>query len=517
MKSAIQLGQLFIVVLTISVAAIFFAGLGCHKGPKQGVVSPTEINLQEGAAGGEAAVEQEGATEGEAEGGAVEEEPAVAPPEEAAVPEEQVVYVKEGGAGDGTKENPMGDINAAIALAKSKWPTSPSEVHVAKGIYEVTSGINHIEMKEGVKVYGGYSYPDWTARDVTTNITKIKDKSSSGGYDVTYPNRTVEADGSEITSETVIDGFTIFAGGGKYSVGILTKDSAALVISNNTIHGGSGSVVSSGIHNEASSPSIIDNWIEGGSGQSACFGIMNDHGSSPKIYNNLIKAGSGTNVSYGIGNQLNSSPKIYNNIIVGGSGFTSRGISNWDNSTPEILNNTINGGNAKFQSVAIDLGDCNVDCAIPIFNNIIYTSGNAALRYGIYKSLSYNNPPQLEQLENNDLFDCPKAVYHDSHNNNDLIVCDNGTISDNCDFPTVEIGGGNVSKVPNFVGPEDLHLQANSPVEVRTGGLDGAAQNWGFTTDKDGKTRTGNGTTGWSMGAYERDIVFNKIPLYQQH
>jgi hypothetical protein len=59
-------------------------------------------------------------------------------------------------------------------------------------------------------------------------------------------------------------------------------------------------------------------------------------------------------------------------------------------------------------------------------------------------------------------------------------------------------------------------LTGSSPVETRQGGLDGAAQSWGFNQDKVGNTRTNlidgpdDGPTntnagGWSIGAYEND------------
>jgi len=38
-----------------------------------------------------------------------------------------------------------------------------------------------------------------------------------------------------------------------------------------------------------------------------------------------------------------------------------------------------------------------------------------------------------------------------------------------------------------------------------TAGIDGSADGWGFSTDKTGSTRTGDGTTGWSIGPYEYD------------
>lgn len=53
-------------------------------------------------------------------------------------------------------------------------------------------------------------------------------------------------------------------------------------------------------------------------------------------------------------------------------------------------------------------------------------------------------------------------------------------------------------------------------MEARQGGLDGAAEGWGFSVDMDGNTRTNltegpddspvnDGAAGWSMGAYEFD------------
>ena len=53
----------------------------------------------------------------------------------------------------------------------------------------------------------------------------------------------------------------------------------------------------------------------------------------------------------------------------------------------------------------------------------------------------------------------------------------------------------------------DWHLTFLSPTSITTGALDGgpSGQDFSFTTDMDGATRTGNGSTGWSMGAYEYD------------
>ena len=91
------------------------------------------------------------------------------------------------------------------------------------------------------------------------------------------------------------------------------------------------------------------------------------------------------------------------------------------------------------------------------------------------------------------------------------------TYFDDIDFingPACAWADNNESAVPEFnnlrggdESPEtmednDWRLTSISPWEVRTRALDLSSE---FTTDKDDVTRTGNGTIGWSMGAYERD------------
>jgi hypothetical protein len=62
---------------------------------------------------------------------------------------------------------------------------------------------------------------------------------------------------------------------------------------------------------------------------------------------------------------------------------------------------------------------------------------------------------------------------------------------------------GNVSTNPSL---DATTYRPSASSAVKALGIDGAgAASWGFTTDRDGKTRTGNGTTGWTLGCYEVD------------
>ncbi|MFH1830400.1 MAG: right-handed parallel beta-helix repeat-containing protein [Pseudomonadota bacterium] len=373
----------------------------------------------------------------------------------------QVFYVKSGKSGDGSVYNESGDINAAVTKAAAKLKNGtwvpPAQVHVAKGTYEVTAGSSHVVMSEGVSLYGGYSDTDWAMRDPVTNTTIIKEISQTGGTGE-QPNPAVEA-GSAITAATVIDGFKIIGGGGDVSSCVFNHDGSALTIANNTIEAGS-AALNQGIYNlNGSSPTIYGNSIKGGSGANGSFAIYNYANSLPKIYNNIINGGEG-NVAFGIYNYFKCAPTIYNNTIDGGSGAISTGIWNESESTPAIANNIIS---APASTSGFGIREANVNCS-------------------------------PTELRNNDIFNCKTTLYFDE-----------GSTAINAIAGVNALTGANanVSEDPKF--GDSLHLTSTSPDAVKQGGLDGAApaQNWGFTTDKDGKTRTGNGTTGWSMGAYE--------------
>ncbi|MFH1829627.1 MAG: hypothetical protein ABH871_02465 [Pseudomonadota bacterium] len=296
MKNAIQLRKLFVVILSISVAGVLFGILGCEKGGEE-VGAPPDLIIEEGQVPEQGEVTEQGeATEVQTEGKT-----------EAEVTE-QIVYVTEGGTGDGTKENPMGDINQAIEHAESTWST-PSEVHVAEGTYEVDSSKDtQIKMVEGVSMLGGFSADDWTKRDPSTYVTTIKDTSSSGG-DSPSPNRVIEATG-KITSATIIDGFKIEGGGGDYSSGIVVGAGAAPTISNCTIDGGSGKWAY-GIHNKGS-PSVHKNMIRGNSTSSKmkyAYGMYNSNSMGAVISDNTINGGNAS-TSYAIYNCFKVNPQL---------------------------------------------------------------------------------------------------------------------------------------------------------------------------------------------------------------
>jgi len=441
---------------------------------------------------------------------------------------ENAVYGNGGDDGNvGSQEAPKATINAAIADLAATGFTG--DVYVAQGNYEVEyQAGTHIQLVEGISLYGGYSRTNWSVRDPEIYITTILDTSATGGI-VYKENRVIYA-GSGITDLTVVDGFNIIGGSGEGSSGFFVEDGGAPIIQNNTINGGNGlytygilntnlssstiqandinggngGYFSTGILNDSSSPIIWRNNISGGSGGISSDGISNMY-SSPVVESNNIYGGDGGDTSYALFN-YSSSPILINNIINGGVGRSeSNGIYNVS-ASPFIANNSISGGSSGGETKGI----VNHLSSLPrVENNIIFTANTGSFNYCFFEGF---NPLDPVTFRNNNLFNCSSGLYYDEKA---TAITDIASVNGLTDT----IASGNISIDPIFadidgldndistINDNDWHLTASSPSTVTTGAIDGGphGENWGFTLDMDGVSRTGDNTTGWSMGAFEYD------------
>ncbi len=445
---------------------------------------------------------------------------------------------------DGTQFSPMATINAAITEASGLY--TEAGVFVAEGTYEGDYETQtHIVMIEGISIYGGFS-SDFNDRDRETYETIIQGNHTGTGSAQNF-NRIVFCDDT-ITNNTHIDGFTINGGNGDF-VSAVYIDLGSPTINNNYIHGGYGDSQSKAVvmydsdtvltHNEIyagvcqgllqavfikenSNPTISFNNIDGGSGYwntqaivisestgdiyqnyihgGSCdgdsIGIFN-YTASPNVYNNVIIGGNCINSTKGMYNYNGSSPLIYNNIIRAGNGYWSIGLQNYSTgSNPKIYNNVITGGTGnRARAVEMKFGS-----APEIINNIIFTEGGTD-RYGIYEYTLDGDPAVVE---NNDIFNCPTALYYDEgddseydEGNNGININDIATINALTDITA----GANVSVDPQFenMSGNDYHLTTGSPTSVTEGGQDLSSE--GISEDMDENPRS----VPWSMGAYEYD------------
>jgi hypothetical protein len=461
------------------------------------------------------------------------------------------VCVRQDGLDDnpGTAVKPKKNIKAGIdAVVDSQLYGAAGEVHVAAGTYPTdwAGSQNRITIVEGVSLLGGYA-SDWTARDIAANRTVIVDQSTTGGSTNNNPNRAIDVP-SGITSATVIEGFAVYGSnsgtiGGNYTAAVFCGSSPS-IRNNEIIAGGNGTnadyrygieIYTTG----SASPTItLNNFnqgsLGGGSAILECDGVVINSDGNAVIEKNLISGGQAdttTGTANGIYiNSSNANPRIDANTIDGGSASYTHGIGSNGLSisvSVKIYNNIVKSGlYSAGESYAIFLWSS----AAIIRNNTIVI-GNAGMlvgdAYGIY---AYDNSVQTQNtmVENNILtFESSTASYYGygiyenvamtfaSVKNNDFahllpsgsyltLYFNDGTtrITTLAALNTLLSNTTNITDDPLL--DSALVPTASSPIAVTAGGIDGAVS-YGFTTDKNGTTRTGNGTTGWTMGCYEKD------------
>jgi hypothetical protein len=389
---------------------------------------------------------------------------------------------------------PKQTINAGIDAA-----TAGQFVLVAGGLYEVDSDAGSFTQvimgapHDGIRVYGGWS-DDFGARDTCTWSSNIKDLAD----DPAGSGRAVDFTGAGVGPATVFSGFTVNGGNaGIFNDAIQVTGGASPVLLDNIVHGGNGQV-SRGISIRDSSPRLQGNQVFGGSSTVESHGIS-IRDSSPIISHNVIDGGPSDFKSVGIWDVGSGTTEIRNNIVLGGMAGTHSMAFQVSGSDALLQNNVFIGGEANYS-----WGIHFVEGGMTATNNIVTTVAGTIARVCVSESNQMSEPTWLN---NNDLFDCPSALYA----NNVGMGNGNCTFNDGLDCLTeiAEVNaltdftggvGGNISQNPLFTNPagNNFHLTPASPLSVREGGLDLSLD---FTDDLDDVTRT----VPWSMGSYEQD------------
>ncbi len=410
------------------------------------------------------------------------------------------VYVNGNGGNDGdygTSVAPKASIDAGISTADS---FGIDTVRVTEGTYQASGPV--VTLVEGVSIYGGYKNGDWNTRDPETFVSTISDVYSSGSYTLDSPRSALLA-GTGITNNTVVDGFKIVGGhvnvtDATFTSAIFINSGGAPIIRNCTLNGGtsiaSGSSTSVGLTIISASPVIEYNTIILGTGANKRGIYLKD--SAAIIRGNAID---GENVSgnspYGI--YISGSTgtiMLYNNTVVNLKSAGSRTYGVYISAgTVDLFNNTIDGGSGG-EARAVDFRNgANVD----FVNNILSGSENgSAPAYCIYEYTD-SNP---RGVRNNDFINTPGGAYYHRYNGSTYTTI--AALEDIFTGLSVDEGSITVSEnmavSPSFAD-SDYRLGSGTPTSVSQGGANLSGE--GFSTDKDGNTRTNP----WSMGAYEYD------------
>ncbi len=453
----------------------------------------------------------------------------------------------------GTQRHPFSTIAKAIDFIQAIYPTG-SEIRVAPASLATTpaneyqidyrgDAASRIVMADGYSLLGGYSR-DWTARNIAGNKTVIRDMSTTGGS-MADPNRAVDC-GNGLDASTALDGFTILGGGGDASAAVYCSG-ASPTISNSAINAGtsgSGAVSRHALFVTGGSSPLVNGNIINASGGSAsietCSGIyLYSVTGSPELYRNTVYGGTASSISAGnsfgiVSDSTNCIPTIEGNTIGGGSAYTTYCVYIMSASSPiAIINNLILSGDNSdslgsnyglycsgtaplVRNNTIRIGDSSGYCdkaygiflsgttsATKVDNNLfICLDGSSSyLKVCIYESQSLSD---VASVMNNCFHNFPNDAYHTMYwNQNTTALKTLSTMETALNSESSGTASANLDLDPAV--DANFRLTASSPGSLTAGGLDGAAAGWGFSDDRDGLARTGNGATGWSMGCFEKN------------
>ncbi len=275
---------------------------------------------------------------------------------------------------------------------------------------------------------------DWTETERTYQtesdrsdplfLTEITYDGTNTGESINNPNYAVYISGSQITDETLIEGFTLngtLSGGSNtafYTSAIYTKTGTEAIIQYNTIYGGDGLESSVGIYNSISKVNIRYNVVRAGGGIVNTWGIYN-YASQVVIEENDLIHGGASGSPVGITNfscDETNAPIIQNNAMIVGGGSDGAYVTGIDNNMSYAIidsNHIIssdNTGSGQAQAVY------NKSCSPLIINNVmdggdgtiplaLFNTTNSSpfvannIMYGKY--VSYNMQSSMPYLYNN--------------------------------------------------------------------------------------------------------------------
>jgi hypothetical protein len=466
--------------------------------------------------------------------------------------------------GKGTVRAPYATIQNGITQAKALHPSSASEVHVAAGTYTITETATTsngyalgIEIQDLVSVMGGYAL-DWKSRDWNGNATSIVDArttvleaclgASNGvssatvieGVSITASSADTDTIGIVLfSSEPVIRNNIITLGGNSVTAGMnrsgiaLKTDGSSTtefspLIEGNTINGGGGSQIGQcyGINVQSctASPIIRSNAITAGtagsSGQVAAIMLeLKNTLRTAIIERNVLNAGSGGSTDETTNACMYAWPSenagagfvqlsLRNNLLVSPNmSMQSHSAMYLDTTSAttsriEARNNTIllggdGGSGRKSTAVAMKLG---TGSELHVDNNIFYYHYGTSDAYAFHLVTGSGSPNASSTAHANDLGKGSAAAGTFYVSMNASGVTATGLSSGGVEIFTTSSGNLQTDPLLDTITGQPT---ASTPSSVYSGGLDGASLSWGFTNDLDGLIRTGNGSTGWSMGCYE--------------
>lgn len=424
--------------------------------------------------------------------------------------EDDAVYVNSGyiGMSCGNKSKPFKTIQDGVDFASDH---GISTVYVASGLY-----LESVIVRTNVSIYGSYNPEDWTPRVdfISMSLEELQDfilgdnaskVESIDGASFVFGNLTDEA--------STIQGFNI--SGKEYGIKIWNS---SLTVQNNIFFiQNAVNVVEINNKAEGQLVSLEKNLMfsVGGAGDPYSYVVQSN--APLNVSKNIFTALEAQQdsyllyIAYGI-NDFATGSLIINNI------FNAAAIE--DDSTAIFLfkaknsliaNNYINAGDTNTgEIIDIYMEFCD---SIQISNNLITLEETSP---AVNRGIQFVNNSNLS-IKNNNFYDMDVFGYDSSGNCTTNYDGDGNDYT--CNIQDLEAlsaisASGNLSEdISGYISTGDLAYRFDNEMgplhlddfNFDTGGLDGAALGWEFSSDILGLDRTGNGSIGWSIGPNEYD------------
>lgn len=258
---------------------------------------------------------------------------------------DNVLYVKQSGNGDGSSWNsPLNNLELALTRASNinsvhtddNDPKRVKKIFVAKGTYQLASGKSYI-MPKNIEIYGGFD-PD----NAITNLTHQRITGNLNDGSVLRGNNAsvIKNDDNSLTSNAVLNGFTITSGNANNGGGIYNKKVAAkfenCIIRTNNAVGNGGAVYNENANTTWINCLIVTNTAPNGAS-------MYNNASLPTLLNTTIADNTGAQGA-ALYNANSSSPRIVNSVSVKNNSDIVNNASNptYENSLIQGLNGITN-------------------------------------------------------------------------------------------------------------------------------------------------------------------------------
>jgi len=402
-----------------------------------------------------------------------------------------VVYVKPGATGTGASwGDALGDIQAAITLARTENSQARKDVWVAGGEFTITTAI---ALNDSVNVYGSFAGTE-------TAVAQRARIENGNPWEFASPTvlkgngaRLVQA-GGHMDMETIFDGFVLTGGNGTGSALSGSGGAAVargnvvyqnLIVRENTATGAGGAFIMTG---GTVRYCLIESNVHttGGNGGGGIF--SNPPAGYPSyIEHNVIRNNSSTVRGAGIGVQgaemtYVSHNRIYNNTAADGTSMKPGGGIYSNSANNRILNNLIynntggtavyyNGGNFYNNTVVKNIGG-------------IYLAGNAinianTVVWGCATDVTGTTPTSITGVANSSWNVSNNATYNPIPTDKSWTIENNIQLSSNVSNGNIpEPAPGTVGSGPKFVKVTSFYGVALD--DVQKANLDSA--NWDISS-----------------------------------